>query len=103
MSEVLVLVDCDKSVGGKVTKPTLELLTIARRLGALSAVVIGSADHGVTETLKKFGAEKIYSVTGGGGADDTDLNGFLVGPEGRGAGAAGGGDLPGRGAGGLDR
>ena len=49
MSEVLVLVDCDKSADGKVTKPTLELLTIARRLGEPSAVVIGDAD---SETLK---------------------------------------------------
>ena len=39
MSEVLVLVD---HVDGKVTKPTLELLTIARRLGEPSAVLIGA-------------------------------------------------------------
>ena len=38
MSEVLVLVDFDKEAG-KVTKPTLELLTLARRLGEPSAVL----------------------------------------------------------------
>jgi electron transfer flavoprotein alpha subunit len=69
MSEVLVLVD---HVDGKVTKPTLELLTIARRLGEPSAVVIGSAD---TDALKKYGAEKIYAV------DDTDIAGYLVAPK----------------------
>ena len=69
MSEVLVLVD---HVDGKVTKPTLELLTLARRLGEPSAVVIGSADTG---TLKKFGAEKIYTV------DDADITDYLVAPK----------------------
>jgi electron transfer flavoprotein alpha subunit len=72
MSEVLVLVD---QVDGKVTKPTLELLTIARRLGEPSAVVVGSAD---VATLKKFGAEKVYSVSA---ADDTDLSDYLVAPK----------------------
>jgi electron transfer flavoprotein alpha subunit len=69
MSEVLVLVD---HVDGKVTKPTLELLTIARRLGEPSAVVIGSVD---TESLKKYGAAKIYTV------DDADITGYLVAPK----------------------
>src|SRR4029078_4417170 len=69
MSEVLVLVD---HVDGKVTKPTLELLTIARRLGEPSAVVIGSAD---TEALKKYGAAEIYTV------DDGDITGYLVAPK----------------------
>ena len=72
MSEVLVLVDSDSAGDGKVTKPTLELLTIARRLGEPSAVVIGSAD---AATLKKFGAEKIYTV------DDADIKDYLVAPK----------------------
>ena len=72
MSEILVLVD---HVDGKVTKPTLELLTIARRLGEPSAVFIGSADGAVTETLKRFGAEKIYTV------DDADIKDYLVAPK----------------------
>ncbi len=41
MTEVLVLIDAPD---GKVTKPSLELLTIARRIGEPSAVVFGSAD-----------------------------------------------------------
>ncbi|RYU09351.1 electron transfer flavoprotein subunit alpha/FixB family protein [Nocardioides iriomotensis] len=69
MSEVLVLVD---AVDGKVTKPTLELLTIARRLGEPSAVVIGSAD---AESLKKYGAAKIYTV------EDADTKDYLVAPK----------------------
>jgi len=69
MSEVLVLVD---AVDGKVTKPTLELLTIARRLGEPSAVVIGSVD---TSSLKQYGAAKIYTV------DDADVTGYLVAPK----------------------
>ncbi len=74
MSEVLVLVD---HVDGKVTKPTLELLTIARRLGEPSAVVIGSADaaSAATEALTSYGAEKIYTV------DDADIKDYLVAPK----------------------
>lgn len=72
MSEILVLVD---HVDGKVTKPTLELLTIARRLGEPSAVFIGSDVSAAAETLKKFGAEKIYTV------DDADTKDYLVAPK----------------------
>jgi electron transfer flavoprotein alpha subunit len=57
MTEVLVLID---AVDGKVTKPSLELLTIARRIGEPSAVVFGDADNAV---LAEYGAEKIYSLT----------------------------------------
>ncbi len=74
MSEVLVLVDRDASADGKVTKPTLELLTIARRLGEPSAVVIGDAAP-VVETLAAYGAEKVYAV------DDAEVSGFLVAPK----------------------
>jgi electron transfer flavoprotein alpha subunit len=74
MSEVLVLVD---HADGAVKKPTLELLTIARRLGEPSAVFIGSAAQGdaVAETVKKYGAEKVYVV------DDADIKGYLVAPK----------------------
>ena len=74
MSEVLVLVD---HVGGNVTKPTLELLALAKRLGEPSAVVIAGSDEAstATEKLKKFGAEKIYVV------DDADIKGYLVAPK----------------------
>ena len=72
MSEVLVLVD---HVDGKVTKPTTELLTIARRLGEPSAVLIGGDAATAAETLTKFGAEKIYVV------DDADIKDYLVAPK----------------------
>ena len=73
MSEILVLVD---HVDGNVRKTTSELLTIARRLGEPSAVFIGSSDKasGVSDALKKYGAEKIYVV------DDADIKGYLVAP-----------------------
>ncbi|MGZ5416478.1 MAG: electron transfer flavoprotein subunit alpha/FixB family protein [Nocardioides sp.] len=72
MSEILVLVD---HVDGKVTKPTNELLTIARRLGEPSAVFIGADVSIAADTLKKYGAEKIYVV------DDADTKGYLVAPK----------------------
>lgn len=72
MSEILVLVD---HVDGKVTKPTLELLTIARRLGEPSAVFIGADVSAAADTLKKFGAEKIYTV------DDAETKDYLVAPK----------------------
>jgi electron transfer flavoprotein alpha subunit len=75
MGEVLVLVD---HVDGAVSKPTTELLTIARRLGAPSAVFIGpggAVPAAAAETLKAFGAEKVYVV------DDADVSGYLVAPK----------------------
>src|SRR5690349_8421509 len=74
MSEVLVLVEIDKQAG-KVSKPTLELLTLARRLGEPSAVVIGESADGAADTLKEYGAEKIYNV------DDADIKDYLVAPK----------------------
>jgi electron transfer flavoprotein alpha subunit len=75
MSEVLVLVD---HVDGAVSKPTTELLTIARRLGEPSAVFIGSNAEAATDTLKRFGAEKIYTVSAG---DDAVFSNYLVAPK----------------------
>lgn len=74
MSEVLVLVD---HVGGKVRKPTYELLTIAARLGEPSAVFIGSGDAvaGVAEAVGRYGAQKVYAV------DDAEIKGYLVAPK----------------------
>ena len=67
MSEVLVLV---KVTAGKVTKATLEALTIARGLGEPSAVVVempgtveGSDTSGnasLVDKLGEFGAAKVY-------------------------------------------
>ncbi|HSI26015.1 MAG TPA: electron transfer flavoprotein subunit alpha/FixB family protein [Aeromicrobium sp.] len=69
MSEVLVLIDV---ADGKATKPSLELLTIARRLGTPSAVVFGSD---VPSNVAEYGAEKIYQL------DDSVYDEYLVGPK----------------------
>src|SRR3954453_23554650 len=74
MTEVLVLVDSNSLVDGKVSKPTTELLTIARRLGEPSAVFIGDLGA-AAETLAAFGAEKIDVV------DASDVSGYLVDPK----------------------
>ncbi|MFJ5219077.1 electron transfer flavoprotein subunit alpha/FixB family protein, partial [Streptomyces sp. NPDC088354] len=69
MGDVLVFVD---HVGGVVRKPSLELLTIARRLGEPVAVVLGVGasaaagvlgEHGAVRVLVNEGAEFAqYSV-----------------------------------------
>jgi electron transfer flavoprotein alpha subunit len=71
MAEVLVLVD---HIDGAVRKTTSELLTIARRLGEPSAVLIGAGFDTARETLAQYGAEKIYRV------ESADIAGFLVAP-----------------------
>src|SRR5690625_5155567 len=72
MSEVLVYVD---HVDGAVSKPTTELLTIARRLGEPSAVFVGTQVDAAKEALASFGAEKIYVL------DDPSLSEYLVAPK----------------------
>ncbi|MDO5503012.1 MAG: electron transfer flavoprotein subunit alpha/FixB family protein, partial [Actinomycetia bacterium] len=72
MAEVLVLVD---HAGGEVRKTTAELLTIARRLGEPSAVFIGDGLDAAKESLAKYGAEKVYAVSG------DDVTGYLVAPQ----------------------
>lgn len=57
MPEVLVI--AERSDGG-VRKPTLELLTLARRLGEPAAVVFGPADDTLIAQLGEFGAQKVY-------------------------------------------
>jgi electron transfer flavoprotein alpha subunit len=59
MAEILVLVD---HADGAVRKPTLELLTLARRLGEPAAVFVGTGSEGAVETLGRFGAQKVYVV-----------------------------------------
>lgn len=63
MADVLVLVD---SVGSDdvVGKPTLELLTLAARLGSPVAVVPGSASAGVVDKLAQFGATAVLTADG---------------------------------------
>src|SRR5688500_12967405 len=70
MSEVLVVVD---HVDGTVAKPTLELLTIAKRLGEPSAIYFGGGD--VPSVLAEHGAEKVYQL------DDAAYTDYLVAPK----------------------
>ncbi|GAA3390866.1 electron transfer flavoprotein subunit alpha/FixB family protein [Cryptosporangium minutisporangium] len=74
MAEVLVLVE---HVDGAVKKITTELLTAARELGEPSAVVVGTPGTaaGYADTLKEFGAAKIYA------AESDDVLSYLVAPK----------------------
>ncbi|WP_305782984.1 electron transfer flavoprotein subunit alpha/FixB family protein [Symbioplanes lichenis] len=66
MAEVLVVVEAG------VKKVTLEMLTIARGLGEVSAVVFGEAETG---KLGEYGAQKIYHAQG------EEVDGYLVAPK----------------------
>lgn len=57
MSQVLVV--AERSDGG-VRKPTLELLTLARRFGEPAAVLFGPADDAVVEQLGEYGAATVF-------------------------------------------
>ena len=74
MGEVLVLVD---HVDGAVRKPTLELLTLARRVGEPSAVVLGAgpAAADLAAKLGEYGAAKVYT------ADAAEFADYLVVPK----------------------
>src|SRR5687767_15366791 len=74
MAEVLVLV---KPAGGKVGKPTLEALTIARGLGEPSAVVVGAPGTAadLVDKLGEYGAVKVYA------AEADELRDYLVTPK----------------------
>ncbi|MFE9782986.1 electron transfer flavoprotein subunit alpha/FixB family protein [Streptomyces sp. NPDC005775] len=56
MAEVLVFVD---HVDGTVRKPTLELLTLARRVGEPVAVALGAGAAGTAGVLAEHGAVKV--------------------------------------------
>jgi electron transfer flavoprotein alpha subunit len=71
MAEILVLVD---HIDGAVRKTTFELLTIARRLGEPSAVLIGAGFDAAKEALAQYGAEKIYRV------ESAEVTDYLVAP-----------------------
>lgn len=58
MAEVLVYVD---HVDGAVRKPTLELLTLARRIGEPVAVALGSGAADTAATLAEHGAVKVLT------------------------------------------
>ncbi|MCT9931363.1 electron transfer flavoprotein subunit alpha/FixB family protein [Planotetraspora sp. A-T 1434] len=73
MSEILVLVE---HVDGDVKKVTLELLTLARSLGAPSAVWAGPGYSDAAKAkLAEYGADKIYV------ADSEEIAGYVVAPK----------------------
>ena len=71
MSNVVVVAEV---ADGRVAKPTLELLTLARRLGDPVAVVFGAAAD-AAGTLAEFGAGSVIEVT------DPALDDYLVAPK----------------------
>jgi electron transfer flavoprotein alpha subunit len=71
MPAVVVLVDL---LDGVVGKPTFELLTLAARLGAPVAVVVGPADASVVDKLGQFGAAVVLT------ADADQLAASVVAP-----------------------
>ncbi|MEV6629203.1 electron transfer flavoprotein subunit alpha/FixB family protein [Actinoplanes sp. NPDC051470] len=75
MAEVLVVVEASQAAGVK--KVTLEMLTIARTLGEVSAVVFGGAGaaSSFAEKLGEYGAAKVYAAEG------DDIDGYLVAPK----------------------
>ena len=70
MAEVLVVID---ATGGAPKKVSLELLTLARKLGEPSAVVFGGDVD--TAKLAEYGAAKVYVV------DDPEVEKYLVAPK----------------------
>jgi electron transfer flavoprotein alpha subunit len=72
VSEVLVI--AERTQDG-VRKPTLELLTLARRLGEPSAVLFGAGDDAVVAQLGEYGARKVYL------AQDPAVAEYLVTPK----------------------
>lgn len=59
MAEVLVYVD---HVDGAVRKPTLELLTLARRIGEPVAVALGAGAAGTAAVLAEHGAVRVLTA-----------------------------------------
>jgi electron transfer flavoprotein alpha subunit len=72
MSEVLVVTEL---TDGKIGKPALELLTLARRLGDPVVVLLGEGAEMAAETLARYGASRVVSVV------DPALNDYLVAPK----------------------
>ncbi|MFJ6698966.1 electron transfer flavoprotein subunit alpha/FixB family protein [Streptomyces sp. NPDC091272] len=72
MAEVLVYVD---HVDGAVRKPTLELLTLARRIGEPVAVFLGAGGDGAAAVLGEHGATRVLT------ADAPEFGDYLVVPK----------------------
>ena len=72
MSEVLIVAE---QVDSHVSKPTLELLTLASRLGEPVAVVFGETDDAIAKTLGEYGATRVIFVA------DSSVTEYLVAPK----------------------
>jgi electron transfer flavoprotein alpha subunit len=72
MSEVLIVAEHADS---HVSKPALELLTLARRLGEPVAVVFGETEDTIAKALGEYGATRVLSVT------DPAITDYLVAPK----------------------
>jgi electron transfer flavoprotein alpha subunit len=72
MSEVLIVAE---QVDSHVSKPTFELLTLARRLGDPVAVVFGETDDAIVKTLGEYGASRVIFVA------DSSVTEYLVAPK----------------------
>ena len=72
MPEVLIVAEHADS---HVSKPALELLTLARRLGDPVAVVFGETDDTMVKALGEYGATRVLAVA------DPDINSYLVAPK----------------------
>ncbi|HEX7210062.1 MAG TPA: electron transfer flavoprotein subunit alpha/FixB family protein [Propionibacteriaceae bacterium] len=72
MSEVLVVAE---HVDSHVSKPALELLTLARRLGEAVAVIFGDTDDTIAKGLGEYGATRVLWVS------DTAIDDYLVAPK----------------------
>ncbi|MEU2675236.1 electron transfer flavoprotein subunit alpha/FixB family protein [Streptomyces sp. NPDC007164] len=72
MAEVLVFVD---HVDGAVRKPTLELLTLARRLGEPVALAVGAGASGTAGVLAGHGAVRVLT------AEAAEFGDYLVVPK----------------------
>ena len=72
MSEVLIVAE---HVDSHVSKPALELLTLARRLGEPVAVVFGDTSETIAKELGEYGAVRVLTVT------DPAMDDYLVAPQ----------------------
>jgi electron transfer flavoprotein alpha subunit len=72
MADVLVVAE---TVDGGVAKPTLELLTLARRLGEPVLVAFGDATGTVVTAAGTYGARKVLAVA------DPAIDDYLVAPK----------------------
>ena len=72
MSEVLIVAE---HVDSHVSKPALELLTLARRLGEPVAVVFGDTSEAIAKELGEYGAARVLTVT------DPAMDDYLVAPQ----------------------